>query len=277
MQNHTRPTRFVLVGDEVNSLAGRDGDILKILSKSAGTFSYIVCHVQHVREMFSLSSENEFDVILHDVSNSRANGFAALEGLCEAFSSVPVIVIVERDEELTRRQALNLGALDVLQKSTLSGASLFEKIQTTINRKKTELGKQQQMNWESALNFLQHNAVITRTSLTPETLNVKPLCEAMPYKFLELTKSYSNLLDLALTRTRSGVRYNGYSVSRRLHFLASDLGSLRAGVWDVIDIHAKAVGSEMGTQEPNHTSHKILLELISDLVSYYRHSGYANA
>jgi DNA-binding response OmpR family regulator len=277
MNNHTRPTRIVLVENEVNNFVGGDGDLARVLSKSANVFPYVLCHVQHVREMFSLSSCNEFDVLLLDVSLGESNSFAALERICEAFSAAPVILMVEKADETIRRQAFNLGALDVVERSSLNGELLVERIHSAINRKKEELGRQQQSYWENALTFIQHSASITSARLSPESLGMKPLREAMPYKFLELTKSYSNVLALADTRrTHNGTRFNGHSVSQKLHFLASDLCSLKAGVWDVIDIHAKAVEQRIENQQKEETR-QVLLELVTDLVSYYRSVDYANA
>lgn len=177
---------------------------------------------------------------------------------------------------MVRQQALCLGARKALDKETLTGATLAEAVRVVTGRETNELQREQERLLEQALSFLQQHPAIADVTHGEQPAGAKPLCEVMPYKFLELTKSYSNLLDLVLTRAQSGVRFNGYSVSRRLHFLASDLGSLHAGVCDVIDIHAKAVETEIGRNETNNAGHKILLELISDLESYYRHSEYAN-
>jgi DNA-binding response OmpR family regulator len=277
MKNHTRPTRIVLVEDGVDTFVGGDGDVVTVLTKSAQPFSFMLCHVRNANEIFSLSAENEVDIILFDVSRSRAKDFAMLEQVCEAFSIVPVIAIVASDERLTRAKVLLLGAVDVILKSASQETTMFARIYSAIERKREELERQQQRYWEKALAFLQQHVVVTRSTLTPETLGMKPLSEAMPYKFLELTKSYSNLLELAETRrTHSGSRFNGHSVSQKLHFLASDLCSLKAGVWDVIDIHAKAI-EQRAEHQPKEETRQLLLELVTDLVSHYRRVDYANA
>lgn len=269
MLNHTRPTRIVLVGDEGN------GDEFNAMLLQAKELHYELCHVHDVDDI--VSSNIDFDVILIDLSRWASIGLALLGRVCESCPSVPVVVTVWKGADVVRQQALRMGARKALDKDTLTGATLAEAVRIVTGREADELQREQERLLEQALSFLQQHPVITDATHDAQPAGVKPLCEVMPYKFLELTKSYSNLLDLALTRAHSGVRFSGYSISRRLHFLASDLGSLHAGVCDVIDIHAKAVETEIGRNEANNASHKILLELISDLVSYYRHSEYANA
>jgi CheY-like chemotaxis protein len=269
MQNHTRPTRIVLVGDEGN------GDEFNALLHNAGAFHYELCHARDTTEI--RAHGNDFDLFLLDLSRWASNGLAMLERMREEFSTVPVIVIVWNGAAVVRQQALRLGARNALVKETLDSATFAEAIAALTGRA-AEYAVEQERLLEQALNFLQQHPVGSDATLVVQPSGITPLCEAMPSKFLELTKSYGNLLDLALTRTESGIRFNGYSVSRRLHFLASDLGALHAGVWDVIDMHVKAIERELAPNtHPNHTSHKILLELISDLVSYYKHSDYAQA
>ncbi len=277
MSNHTRPLRIVLVGDE------GDGDVvndvLNNVFNGVKAFRYVLCHARRVGEMLSLSSENEFDVVLLDLSAAYSNDLVALERICEAFSRIPVIVLVADNAEAVRQRALRIGAVEALTKSQMDAGTLADTITAVIERKAEELKSRRELYLEQALTFLQQHSAISRSTLTPELFGMKPLCEAMPYKFLELAKSYSNLIELALTRgQREGVRFSGHSVSQKLHYLASDLGELKAGVWDIIDIHAKAVEQKLGSvRAPKEESHKILLELISDLVSYYRKTEYANA
>jgi DNA-binding NarL/FixJ family response regulator len=267
MQNHTRPTRIVLVGDEGN------GDEFNTLLHTAGAFHYELCHARDETEIRSLG--NEFDLFLLDMSRWASNGLALLERVREEFASVPVIVIVWKGAEMVLQQALRLGAAKALVKEALDSTSFAHAVAALTGRASDHAMEQERL-LEQALNFLQQHRVVADAAQVVQPPGLKPLCETMPSKFLELTKSYSNLLDLALTRTESGIRFNGYSVSRRLHFLASDLGALHAGVWDVIDMHVKAVEGEPNSQ-PSNTAHKILLELISDLVSYYKHSDYVPA
>lgn len=269
MQNHTRPTRIVLVGDEGN------GDEFNALLHTAGAFHFELHHAHDAEALHALGGD--FDVFLLDLSRWASNGLALLQRVRDEYSNVPIIVIVWKGAEVIRQQALRLGAAKALVKEMLDAAAFAEAIAAVTGRTADDELHQQRL-LEHALNVLHNYPDTSDATLVVQPPGIKPLCEAMPSKFLELTKSYGNLLGLALRRTESGIRFNGYSISRRLQFLASDLGALHAGVWDVIDMHKKAIEREWAPNtHPNHTSHRILLELISDLVSYYKHSDYAHA
>jgi DNA-binding NarL/FixJ family response regulator len=267
MRDHTRSTRIVLVGNEGT------GDAIQILVKGAKDFPHMLYHAQTAAELLSLRSEAAFDVVLWDLSASDKE-LESLKNICDGFPTVPVIAIINDDSEKMRQQALRVGAYAALIKDAIDRAGLESTIRSVIGHKRNELEEEQQRILEQAAMLLRQQRRVSHRSISPETLGMRPLSEVMPYKFLELTKSYSNLLDIALTRATSGIRFNGYSVTRRLQFLASDLGALRAGARDVFDIHAKAVESNrQALTEPGDATHRILLELISDLVSYYRRSG----
>jgi DNA-binding NarL/FixJ family response regulator len=224
-----------------------------------------------IGDMLSLSMENDIDAILLDFLGRPSNNFSLLENVCEAFSSVPVIACLCNDAECERQRALRTGAQDALTKSEAESHALTQVIRSAILRKKESLW-QHDRSLEQALTFLQQNPVSARRVMRCKSFGMKPLSESMPYKFLELTKSYSNVLELATSgRGYKGAQLSCQSVQRKLHFLASDLGSLKAGVDDVFDLHTKALEDksiEKYTSEEQHR--KILLELLSDLVSYYR-------
>jgi DNA-binding NarL/FixJ family response regulator len=279
MLNHTRPTRIVLVENGDNNLVGGDGDVLTALTQSAPQFSFVLCHVQSEREMFSLSPEKEFDVVLLDLSRSRATDLTAVERIREAFSKIPVITFVENDAEAIRERVLRMGVQEVLLKSKVNCGSLTRTIRNALERTNDGGRKKHNEHLEQALTFLQRDPAMSRSVLPAEPFGLKPLREAMPYRFLELSKSYSNLIELATTHMmRGGVRLYSQSVSRKLNFLASDLGALKAGVRDVLDLHSKALEAQ-GHETPcnEEERRKIFLELVTDLVSYYRRVDYTNA
>lgn len=271
--NRTRPLRIVLVGN------GGDGAVIKQILGGIKALHCFLCITQHVHEMLTLASENEFDLILIDVSRNCSTDLGTLERMCEAFSTIPIAVLVECDAEAVCQKALRLGAREALLKSTLTKENFAHILCSIVERKNILVEKQKELHLEQALQFLQHNPVGLHSPLAPEAFGMKPLSEAMPYKFLELTRSYSNLIELATSRAASvGNRFSGHSVSQKLHFLASDLGALKAGVSDVIDIHAKAVEQKFGrVHAQKDESQKVLLELITDLVSYYRKSENVNS
>jgi len=269
--NRVRRLHIVLVADGVNDLIEGNGQIQGHIISGLNELYHALHVVGSVGDMLSLSMENEIDAILLDFTNRHASNFSLLEKVCEAFSRVPVVACLCSDVESERQRALRTGAQDVLSRSETHGKTLAQVIRSAILRKQESLW-QHDRSLEQALAFLQQNPVSARRVMKCETFGMKPLSEALPYKFLELSKNYSNVIDVATSqREQSGARLSSQSVQRKLHFLASDLGALKAGVNDVFDLHRKALehkNHELHTNEEQQK--KILVELLSDLVSYYR-------
>ena len=269
--NQARRLHIVLVGDGVNDLIVGNGKIPGHVDRGLNELSHALHVVEGIGEMLSLSMENDIDVILLDFTRKEVNDFALLESVCEAFSRVPVVCCLCSDIEAERQRALRMGAQDALTKSETCGTTLAQVIRSAILRKQESLWRHDH-SLEQALMFLQQNPMSARRIMRCESYGMQPLSEAMPYKFLELSKSYSNVIELATAqRVRRETQFSCQSVQRKLHFLASDLGALKAGVNDIFDLHTKALehkNRESFISEEHHK--KILLELLSDLVSYYR-------
>ncbi len=215
--------------------------------------------------------EYEIDVMVLDFVERVTNNFPLLEKVCESFSRIPVIACLCNDDESERQWALRAGAQDVLLSSEMHSNNLAQSIRAAILRKQDYLWRHDHTIMQ-ALSFLQQNPISARRMMRCETFGMKPLSEAMPYKFLELSKSYSNVIELATTENDPHTaRLSCQSIPRKLQFLASDLGSLKAGVNDVFEMHSKALehkGAKHYSGEEKQK--KVLLELLSDLVSYYR-------
>jgi len=100
-----------------------------------------------------------------------------------------------------------------------------------------------------------------------------PLHEALPDTFRELANQYAGLMDRALERRAYRVEHN---ISEGLRCLASELGLVKAGARDVIEVHvaalrAKARGAVPGRIRVYEEEGRVMvLELMGHLVSYYR-------
>ena len=263
MAHASRPLRIVLVG-----------------SQTAGTFStstrnttsqYFICHAHQASDVLALHPEYEFDIILYELAPTSGNDLAMLERVCEAFSSIPVIVVVERYTAVLAEPAFRLGAADVWERARFAGETFLEDVRQAIHLRKEEVEVRQERVLEYAVQLLRQRRTITREALAPEILGVKPIKESMPTKFLQLTTSYGNLIDPCTSGGGSPAsRPGSYAMSQKLQFLASDLGSLRAGAGDVIDLHGEAVKRKFGTGISHERGRNILIELMSNLAIYYR-------
>ena len=95
----------------------------------------------------------------------------------------------------------------------------------------------------------------------------------MPKTFQELVRSYGSLLDRALEQRVYKVQNN---VSEGLRSIAEEMGALKAGPRDVVEIHSTALKLKVSGENPKKVEayaeegRLIVLELMGHLASHYR-------
>lgn len=112
-----------------------------------------------------------------------------------------------------------------------------------------------------------------RASVAAQMFGAPPLRKNLPDIFEGLVLLYGDLLDLALEQRAYKVEHN---VAERLHAIVDQLGFLKAGPRDVVDIHRtamkrKAAGANLlKAQAYAEEGRMRLVELMGYMVSYYR-------
>lgn len=114
-----------------------------------------------------------------------------------------------------------------------------------------------------------------KVSITAESFGVRHLQQASPELFRQLVEKYQNLLDLALEEKIFKVEYN---ISDALRLIAEEVGRLRGGPRDIVNIHVTALKQKLKKEETNSAKAQayteegrlLVLELMGYLVSYYR-------
>ncbi len=270
MSSHARSTRIVLVGDE------GDGDTLRSICTAASFPHSVLVHVRRVDELFSLSSLETVDVLLLALPQSGDGSLELLRRVGELYPDTPIVVLVDACSELLRHLLLRMGAWQVVERRHLTSDRLVHTFREVSAGKRSHLEETQQQSLDQVLRLLQQSVPLEDASRAGEQ-RLRPLSEVMPYKFLALTKSYSNIIELAMSQAGWGTRrFSGRSVSQQLRCLASDLGSLNASVWDVLDVHARALeGRAEETGRPE--TRQLLVELLTNLSAFYRHARYSFA
>lgn len=127
---------------------------------------------------------------------------------------------------------------------------------------------------ERELQSLKRISDFSQTAVTAQIFGLTPLCKAAPDAFDELARQYSDLMDMALDQKMYKVEHN---ISGSLRSLAEDMGCLKAGPKDVIDIYSAAFKKK---KKDNLTSQKAVayadegklmaLQLMGFLVFFYR-------
>ena len=112
-----------------------------------------------------------------------------------------------------------------------------------------------------------------KTATTAQMLGLMPLHQSVPNLFSEMLKCYCDLMELALEQKAYRVEHD---ISGNLRSIADELGHLKAGPRDVVELHSSAlkrktdVASHAKAQAYVEEGRVMVLELMGHLVSYYR-------
>jgi len=118
----------------------------------------------------------------------------------------------------------------------------------------------------------------TYSNVTARALGLRPLREAQPDSYASFLQHYETLLDLTLEQRIYRVDQD---ISENLSSMAEELGRIRAGPRDVVEIHSNALKQK--TNESNVQKSKayieegrfMVLELMGRLLDYYRRTSQA--
>ena len=126
---------------------------------------------------------------------------------------------------------------------------------------------------ERELRSLEQLSAPPSAAVTAQLYGAAPLRESVPDVFGELVQRYGELMDLALEQRAYRVEHN---VSERLRSLAEQVGFLRAGPRDVVEVHSTALKGKTRKMPPAKAQAYVeegrlmVLQLMGYLVSYYR-------
>ena len=160
-----------------------------------------------------------------------------------------------------------------------SGGNIICFVRDLTERKRAEEAQAQAARVEQLereLRSLGQVSVSADTTVTARMFGLKPLYESAPDTFRELVQGYGDLMDLALEQRAYRV---DHSVSGRLRSISDELGFMKAGPRDVVEIHSKALKTKTNSGTPEKTQayaeegRLMVLELMGYLVSYYRNYG----
>jgi DNA-binding response OmpR family regulator len=195
----------VLVVDDEADIRG----LLRELLKRAG---YDVVEAPDGREGLRLFHAEQPDLVLLDVSMPGLDGWQMLERIRE-LSSVPVVMLTARTQELDKVRGLQAGADDYVTKP-FGRQELLARIESHLRRRRDEL--ETAMTYSDSfltVDFAQRSVTVggEEVSLTP--LEFRLLTAFVRHSNQVL--SHSQLLELAWGGTRSGERdqvklYVGY-------------------------------------------------------------------
>ena len=126
---------------------------------------------------------------------------------------------------------------------------------------------------ERELRSLDRLSASPGSTVTARTFGVMPLSEGLPEIFNDLAGRYADLLDLALEERAYKIEHN---ISEAIRSLADQLGFLKAGPRDVVEIHTSALKKKSSgatlqkARAYAEEGRPMALELMGYLAAYYR-------
>jgi len=221
-------------------------------------------------------AEGGVDVILLDLGLPDSQGLETLVKVQTQVPEVPTVVLTGLEDQTLATQAMRAGAQDYLVKGQVDSNLLGRSIRYAIGRQRLLMELEQvrlREQRERELRSLEQLSAPPSTAVTAQTFGLAPLRESAPQAFDELVQTYGDLMDLALEQRAYRVEHN---ISERLRSLAEQVGFLRAGPRDVVEVHSNALKRKTREVAPAKAQAYVeegrltVLELMGHLVSYYR-------
>ncbi|MGB0384652.1 MAG: response regulator [Ardenticatenaceae bacterium] len=233
-------------------------------------------HVERLSDALQFLDSENFDVILLDLSLPDTQGLKTLVRLRESAVGLPIIVLTGTDDESVAIQAVQLGAQDYLVKGRVSSDLLVRAIRYAIERQlllaQLEQTRQREQQ-ESEFRSLVKLSTPAKTSVTAQLFGLVPLRQGEPHLFKELIERYAELLERSLEQQAFKVDYN---ISHEIRAISQELGFLKAGPRDLIEIHTLALQKKTSRATPAkgqaylQEGRMMLLELMGYLLAFYR-------
>ncbi|HMA45187.1 MAG TPA: response regulator, partial [Gemmatimonadales bacterium] len=129
----TEASRILLIEDNPRHAQLLREALGEVVPAVSGLVPYDLTHVPGLAEGLERLSNQEFDVVLLDLSLPEAPGLDALVRIRERHEDVPVIALTARGEDDLAIQSIQAGAQDFLQKGRITGELLTRAIRAAVH------------------------------------------------------------------------------------------------------------------------------------------------
>lgn len=275
--------RWRSANDDVEILIVDDDDDLgTLLERMIGAgnewdtdLTYVVTRSTSLAEALQKTEDRVFDLVILDLVLPDSTDLSTVLRMLDSVPRSPVVVLTGSREEGFGTEALRAGAHDFILKSDLTSESLWRTIRHTLARHRSYLSRIEVLEERRRLDTeLSNLATAEGSSVAAGSLGVVPLRERSFSTFDTLAERYRDLLEINLRGRQFTTEVGGAEAG--LRDLARDLGFLRAGPRDVIEMHVAATEAAINNQPRGRrlvlleTARLQVLELMGDLAAYYR-------
>src|SRR6266478_10260495 len=133
-----KPIKVLLVED-----SPVDSRLLQLLLGESRTLYFSWTCVTHLAEALAKLKQEQFDVVLSDLTLPDSQGFETFQALHAQAPTMPIIVLSGTDDETMAIKAVREGAQDYLVKGKADTAVLTRSISYAIERHRAEQALQE--------------------------------------------------------------------------------------------------------------------------------------
>lgn len=270
--NRTDTLRLMIIDD-----SREDIDYLQELCGSWSDGSTEFCHAENSTVGLARLDSETVDLLLLDLGLPESRGLDTVLRFREVIERIPVIVLTGLDDEAVAVRALQIGVQDYLIKGEFDQRVLFRSMRYALERHRlvSELSRVSGPDTGREYDGSRQGreASFPNMATVAGLFGSKPLSKSAPEKFEELAGQYGKILDHMLEVQLLKKRDES---QERLSELADELGFLKSGPQDVVDIHGLALQKRLDKQNYKKSRAYLdegriqILGLMGHLVSYYR-------
>ncbi len=115
-----------------------DARLMVELLTNMGVGRFKLQHTERISAAIKLLHEQDFDVILLDLSLPDGSGLETVQRMCTAGPDLPIIVLTGLEDDTLALAAVQAGAQDYLVKGQVDGSGIARSIRYAIERKRLE-------------------------------------------------------------------------------------------------------------------------------------------
>ncbi len=131
LNNQQKPIAILLIEDDL-----AEARLIQEILRNFDLNQFVLTHVQRLQTGLNRLRQEQFDLVLLDLTLPDSQGLASIELLVQNFSHLPVVVLTNTNDNQLAIEAVRQGAQDYLVKRKINIDVLVRSIQYGIERQK---------------------------------------------------------------------------------------------------------------------------------------------
>jgi len=266
--------KILLVEDDAG-----DARLVLEMFKDIDPNRFDIERVERLEDALEKLEYGEFDLTILDLGLPDSSGLDTFFKFHAGAPQMPIVIMSGLNDEDIAAEAVRRGAQDYLVKGQADANLLARSVRYAVERNELLLElerlrlQEQENRKEEEFLSMEKFSERASTTVTSRMFGILPLKEALPEIFAEKVIDYSATVEKAIEQRLYNENYN---ISDELKKIAEDLGFLKAGPQDVLDIHCEAMRKKFDpkwtkrNKAYNDEGRLMIIELMGFLMIHYR-------